>query len=121
MARSAKNRRLFFLPGPDMRPNRKYGHPAPIPQEVWRERTGWRKARVEVRGRTRHLQVKVVGVCSRFMLSFAKSGIFRYARRLLEWRGRLGVRIAAGSKGILPFRSPIARRWALLAPPSDFL
>jgi len=61
MARSAKNRRLFFLPEADMRPNRKYGHPAPTPQEVWRERKGWRKTTVKVRGRTRHLQVKVVG------------------------------------------------------------
>ena len=61
MARSAKNRRLFFLPGPDMRPNRKYGHPAPTPQQIWRERTRWRKMSIEVRGRTRHLQVKVVG------------------------------------------------------------
>ncbi len=69
MARSARNRRLFFLPGPDMRPNRKYGHPAPIPQEVWRERTGWRKARVEVR---RHLQVKVVGVYSQGVCKVAR-------------------------------------------------
>lgn len=60
-ARSARNRRLFYLPEAGMRPNRKYGRPAPTPAEVWKERKGWRKLTIEVRGRTRHLQVKVVG------------------------------------------------------------
>ena len=61
LARSARNRRLFFLPEPGMRRNRKYGHPAPTPAEVWKERKGWRSLTLEVRGRTRHLQVKVIG------------------------------------------------------------
>ncbi len=61
LARSARNRRLFFLPEPTMRRNRKYGRPAPTPQEVWKQRKGWRKHTLEVRGRTRHVQVKVLG------------------------------------------------------------
>jgi len=61
LARSARNRRLYFLPEPGMRKNRKYGHPAPTPAEVWRERKGWRHLHLWVRGRKRRLQVKVVG------------------------------------------------------------
>ncbi len=59
--RSARNRVLYFLPEPGMRRNRKYGRPAPRPDEVWQERKGWRTIRIHVRGRLRHLQVKVVG------------------------------------------------------------
>ena len=61
LARTARNRCLFFLPTPGMRANRKYGEKAPTPREVWRERKGWRKLRLRVRGRDRHLQIKVVG------------------------------------------------------------
>ncbi len=61
LARTARNRCLFFLPTADMRPNRRYGKKAPTPAEVWRERKGWRKLTLVVRGRDRHLQIKVVG------------------------------------------------------------
>ena len=63
LARSAKNRALYHLPEPQPgrgRP-RKYGHRALSPQEVWRQRHGWRKLTLTVRGRERHLQVKVLG------------------------------------------------------------
>lgn len=61
MARSAKNRVLWTLPGSTARKNRKYGERAPTPAAYWRERKGWRHLQLQVRGRTRHLQVKVAG------------------------------------------------------------
>jgi hypothetical protein len=62
MARSARNRALFFLPTSEMRANRKYGERAPTPAELWRQRKGWQKLEeMEIRGRRRELQVKVVG------------------------------------------------------------
>jgi len=61
MARSAKNRALWRLPGPTARKNRKYGQRAPAPTAYWRERKGWRRLQLQVRGRERHLQVKVAG------------------------------------------------------------
>lgn len=61
MARSAKNRVLWTLPGPNARRNRKYGERAPTPADYWRERKGWHRLELQVRGKTRHLQVKVAG------------------------------------------------------------
>lgn len=61
MARSAKNRALWQLPDADARPNRKYGERALSPQQQWRARSGWRRLTIAVRGRDRHLQVKVSG------------------------------------------------------------
>ena len=58
--RTARNRVLSFLPEAGMRPNRKDGRPAPRPAQVWRERKGWRHKRIQVRGRLRHLQGKVM-------------------------------------------------------------
>lgn len=64
LTRSAKNRVLHHLPaassGERGRP-RRYGERAPTPQEVWRSRAGWQSITLTVRGRTRHLQVKVSG------------------------------------------------------------
>jgi hypothetical protein len=63
LARSAKNRALCHLPDDTMHGNRKYGERAPQPQDIWRDpKTKWRKHTIEVRGRTRHLQVCVRGV-----------------------------------------------------------
>ena len=61
MARSAKNRVLWTLPRPTERKNRKYGERAPTPADYWRQRQGWRRLHLQVRGKTRHLQVKVEG------------------------------------------------------------
>ena len=61
MVRSAKNRALWQLPEVGSRKNRKYGERAPKPVEVWRERKGWRHLEMMVRGKVRHLQVKVEG------------------------------------------------------------
>lgn len=61
LARSAKNRVLYTLPAPGSHANRKYGQRAPTPQQCWANRKGWRKLTLHVRGRDRHLQVKVLG------------------------------------------------------------
>jgi hypothetical protein len=62
LARSAKNRVLHHLPDDRMHGNRKYGERAPSPQAIWQDRkTRWRAMRLEVRGKTRHLQVQVSG------------------------------------------------------------
>lgn len=62
LARSAKNRVLYHLPDDTMHGNRKYGERAPTPQEVWRTHKRWQHHTLNVRGRTRHLQVCVRGV-----------------------------------------------------------
>ncbi len=63
MARSAKNRALYYLPGPPRGPGRrrKYGERAPTPQQVWQQRRGWQPLTLTIRGQARHLQVRVVG------------------------------------------------------------
>jgi hypothetical protein len=63
LARSARNRALFHLPEPQpgRGRRRKYGARALTPQEVWGQRQSWRKLTLHVRGRDRHLQVKVRG------------------------------------------------------------
>lgn len=64
LARSAKNRVLYYLPqqtGQRGRP-RKYGVRLATPQELWQQRTvTWQKLKVRVRGRPRHLQYRLVG------------------------------------------------------------
>lgn len=67
LARSAKNRALYYLPSEQAGRGRrrKYGERAPSPQQTWQSRRGWRKLRIAVRGRERHLQVKVQGPCLR--------------------------------------------------------
>lgn len=63
LARSAKNRLLYHLPGPQTGRGRrrKYGARAPTPQQVWPQRRGWQARELMVRGKLRHLQVKVRG------------------------------------------------------------
>lgn len=64
MVRSAKNRVLYHLP-PDKQTGRGrkrlYGERALNPQQIWQQRSGWRQMTLDVRGRTRHLQVRVHG------------------------------------------------------------
>lgn len=62
LARSAKNRALYHPPAASMHGNRKYGQRAPTPQQVWQTNKRWQPIDIEVRGRTRHLQVCVRGV-----------------------------------------------------------
>jgi hypothetical protein len=61
LARSAKNRVLWHLPDPQAHGNRKYGERALTPQQVWQERRDWHQVKIHVRGKLRHLQVKVQG------------------------------------------------------------
>ncbi len=62
LARSAKNRVLYHLPDETQHGNRKYGKRAPAPQAIWQnKKTRWREVILDVRGKTRHLQVHVTG------------------------------------------------------------
>ena len=61
LARSARNRVLWHLPAATARKNRLYGERAPTPADYWQQRQGWRPLSLHVRGKTRHLQVKVAG------------------------------------------------------------
>ena len=63
LARSAKNRVLYHLPAaqPARGRRRKYGARALTPQQVWQQRGRWCRLTLSVRGRDRHLQVRVLG------------------------------------------------------------
>ena len=61
LARSAKNRAIYWLPGATEHRNRKYGERAPTPQAFWGQRTGWRRLQLLVRGRQRRLQFRIEG------------------------------------------------------------
>jgi hypothetical protein len=62
LARSAKNRVLHKLPDATMHGNRKYGERVATPQAIWQRNKRWQNIDLDVRGRTRHLQVCVRGV-----------------------------------------------------------
>lgn len=62
LARSAKNRVLYHLPDKTMHGNRKYGERAATPQHLWQTNRRWQAVNLDVRGKTRHLQVCVRGV-----------------------------------------------------------
>jgi hypothetical protein len=63
LARSAKNRVLYHLPQAESKQGRGrkavYGERAKSPQELWREKKGWRKLEITVRGKLRHLQYRL--------------------------------------------------------------
>ena len=63
LARSAKNRRLYHLMNDQQKQDgrRKYGDPAPKPQDFLRQRTGWRHTTLTIRGRQRRLRYRVEG------------------------------------------------------------
>jgi hypothetical protein len=61
LARSARNRALYYLPTAQMHRSRKYGERAPEPQDFWRERRGWKQVTLLLRGRQRHLQYRIEG------------------------------------------------------------
>ena len=65
LARSARNRVLYHLPTTQAQGRgrkRLYGERAAAPQAMWRTARGWQSLTLLVRGRPRHLQVKVRGV-----------------------------------------------------------
>jgi len=63
LVRSAKNRVLYHLPAAEKKQGRGrkplYGERAPSPQELWREKKGWRKLEIRVRNKLRHLQYRL--------------------------------------------------------------
>lgn len=86
LVRSAKNRVLYH-PVAEGQTNgqrgrkRVYGERAASPQAYWRQRRGWKEASVVVRGRERHLQVKVRGV-------FLRRGAAHCSLLLIVVRGK---------------------------------
>ena len=87
LARSARNRVLFHLPGPQSGRGRrrKYGARTLAPQEVWQQRRGWRQLTLHVRGCDRHLQVKVGG-------PFLRHGAPHCPLMLIVVRGKANAR-----------------------------
>lgn len=61
LARSAKNRVLHLLAPAGAHRNRRYGQRAATPQAFWRQRSGWRKTQLLIRGRLRRLEYRVEG------------------------------------------------------------
>jgi hypothetical protein len=64
LARTARNRALFALPGPEPKRRgapRKYGERARTPAAWLQERSGWQQATLLVRGRTVHTRYRVEG------------------------------------------------------------
>lgn len=65
IARCAKNRALYAVPDPDAAPSRGrkriYGERGPTPQAQGQERTGWQTCVIRVRGKDRHLRIRVTG------------------------------------------------------------
>jgi hypothetical protein len=61
LARTACNRVLYALPPTDAHRNRRYGARAPTPQVWLRERAGWRRSTLTVRGRELALRYRVEG------------------------------------------------------------
>ena len=88
LARSAKNRALYALPEPQRGRGRRrqYGTRALSPQQVWQQRKGWRQLSLDVRGKRRHLQVKVQG-------PFVRKGAAQRPLMLLVVRGKAKARI----------------------------
>lgn len=66
LIRTAKNRALHYLPPSPTHGNRKYGDKAPTPQDVWRERRGWKFCTLTLRGRQRRLRYRIQGPCLRY-------------------------------------------------------
>jgi hypothetical protein len=61
LARTACNRALYALPPAAAHRNRRYGPRAPTPQAWLRERAGWSRATIAVRGRALALRYRVEG------------------------------------------------------------
>ena len=115
LARSAKNRVLWHPPGPNARKNRLYGERAPTPADYWRQRTGWQRLVLTVRGRQRHLQVKVAG-------PFLRKGAAACPLFLIVVRGKDNQRTR---RQPLPFLvnavQDDADTWSLPLPVADLL
>jgi hypothetical protein len=61
LVRTAKNRALFALPGPQHHKNRKYGEQAPAPADWLQVKGGWRTETIIVRSTPRRLCYRIEG------------------------------------------------------------
>lgn len=61
VARTARNRCLYYLPEPGAHGNRKYGERAPAPYEWLRKRKGFERMTVLVRGREKSMRYRMIG------------------------------------------------------------
>lgn len=115
LARSAKNRVLWHLPGPEARSNRLYGERALTPAAYWGQHSGWRRLVLLVRGKPRHLQVKVAG-------PFLRQGAAERPLFLIVVRGKSNQRTR---RQPLPFVvnavQNAAGKWELPLPVAELL
>lgn len=61
VVRTARNRCLYYLPSSDAHGNRKYGEKAPAPHQWLKQRKGFSRATVMVRGQPRTMRYRVEG------------------------------------------------------------
>ncbi len=60
--RTAKNRALYaYLPPSERRRRRLYGPKQAAPAELWRQRSGWRRQKLTIRGHKRSLRYRIEG------------------------------------------------------------
>lgn len=122
LARSAKNRVLFHLPPVQRHGNRKYGPRALSPQQVWQQRTDWRRHNLLVRGTQRHLQSRVEGPflrqgapdCPLFLIVVRGKHHFRQGRRIQRDPLPFLVNAVQDASGhwVLPFPLELLLFWA---------
>ncbi|HEY7062969.1 MAG TPA: hypothetical protein VII06_15940 [Chloroflexota bacterium] len=121
LARCAKNRALYRLPGPQRRRGapRKYGERAPAPPAWLAERAGWRGATVMVRGRAVALRFRVEGpfvvkgAANRPLFLLAVPGVARHRRRVRRDPSYYLVAAARDRTGwVLPLPAEELLAWA---------
>ncbi len=122
LARCAKNRALYALPGPYAgrgRP-RDYGDRLPRPDAFLAVRTGWRRATLTVRGRTIPIQFRVEGPClvkgapaTPLFLLVVKGSDPARGKRKRDARFWLVSAVPDGQGGwVLPWSAPTLLGWA---------
>lgn len=122
LARCAKNRALYALPGPypgTGRP-RDYGDRLPRPEAFLAVRTGWRRATLGVRGRTIPIPFRIEGPClvqgapaTPLFLVVVKGSDARHGKRRRDPRYWLVSAVADASGGwALPWPAEALMGWA---------
>ena len=87
LVRTAKNRALYYRPGPYPGKGRRriYGDKAPAPQDYLKQRTGWQTTTLTVRGKSRRTVYRVEG-------PFLRKGMAEVPLMLLCVRGQTWAR-----------------------------
>lgn len=123
VARCARNRAVFALPTPRAdgrgRP-RRYGARGPTPHQTLHQRSGWHVVTLRVRGRERHLRVRMSGpwlvkpVPDRPLFLLTVAGSRRHSRRYTREPLYLLVsaRRTATGRWVLPFSVRELVRWS---------